>query len=430
MKHLHATGGALLVLCQIVFSTISNLSIPQEGAFLPTDSISYGYQSTRDTVISKIYLETSEKTSGLSEEDDVLLFTITMIDNNQEEKWGKKKGQMADGDPNDGVFLFSPGRSGLAPGLYILALSDDDGTDTEPFRIVAPTSPYRTISGTVTPPEDAEAAFISVTLEGMDLEYTLGAFTDESGDYKIAIDEETFNACDGKVRVRIESRFPGYIPEPGGYEFDMSEGNKSEADFTFVAATCAVKGAVQVDGEPLADVRVGLGSEKYDYITGTATDEEGNYIIYCRPGLYFARFDVGGDYGYFHPKEVKVEIGENDTAEVNLTVPIADAYVSGRVTVDGEAPSEEIAMYAYNEKVGGNRAFTNADGYFTIPIVGSADQYGVFNEGSAGECHRWIDHDAVRFAAAGSRTVRDYRSQRSDCRATAAAAVYGRASYG
>lgn len=381
MRHLHITGGALLVLCHFAFSSISNLSIPQEGEFLPTDSISYTFESTRDTVISKIFLETSES-SGLNEEEDVLLFTITMVDNNQDEKWGEDKGLMADGDPDDGAFLFDPGQSGLAPGLYILALSDEDGIETDHFRIVAPESPHRTVSGTVDPPEGGEASFISVSLEGKDLQFSLSAFTDESGDYEIAVDEETYDACDGKVRVRIESRFPGYIPEPRAHELDLSSESKSDVDFTFTVATCAVKGAVQADGDPLSDVRVALTNDEWDRIASAGTDDDGNFIIHCTPGIYFVRVDVGGDDGYFHPKEVKIEVHEGDTEEVDIEVPVADAFVYGRVTVEDEAPSGEIAMYAYNETVGGNRAYTDADGYFKIPVVGSADKYGIGFEDS------------------------------------------------
>jgi len=401
MKHLHATGGALLLLCRLSFSSVSNVSIPQEGAFLPTDSISYTYQSTRDTVISRIYLETGEETSGLSEENDVLLFTITMIDNNQEEKWGVDKGLMADGDPDDGAFLFSPGQSGLAPGHYILALTDDDGTVTENFQITAPTTPYRTVSGTVVPPDGADAQFISVRMEGKDIDYTLSAFTDESGNYEIAVDQETFNACGGMVRIGIESRFTGYIPEPTGHELEINEGDKSDVDFTFVAATCAVKGAVLADGEPLTDVRVGLSDENYDQRAGTATDENGLFIIYCTPGIYFVQVDVGGEDGYFHPKEMKVEVLEGDTEEVEITVPVADAYVYGRVTVKDAAPSESIAMYAHNDEVGGNRANTDAEGYFKIPVIGSVDSYGVgFKNSDDGPLyedkiieggHDWVD---------------------------------------
>ena len=113
-------------------------------------------------------------------------------------------------------------------------------------------------------------------------------------------------------------------------------------------------------------------------VTSTSTDQNGNYLLYCASGIYLVGVDVhGNENGYLRPRERKIELHDGTTVEVNIEIPIADAYVYGRVTVKGAAPSSTFAVYAYNETYGGNWSITDEAGYFTIAVVGAADAYGV-----------------------------------------------------
>ncbi len=377
MKHLSAAAGTLLMVSSLATAAISNWELPNDQPYEPTDSLEFSYSSDHDTTISRIYIETADASSGLDTAEDGLMFTIMMIDNGTEERWGNDKGLMVDRDPADGDFLFNPGRTGLPPALYYVRLSDGESALVDTFRVVPIADPYRTISGTVVPPSGEDASFIMVSLDAMDMDYDLSAFTNSTGEYSIVIDQATVNAASGKIKVRVEGEFEGYIPEPMGQGVDVSAGDKSGVDFKFVAATCTVSGKVTADNSGVADVRVMLTTTDHQPVAGSPTDVDGNYTLYGVPGSYIIRIEGGNLDGYLMPKELQIDLKEGDDVTVNIELPKADAYVYGRVTVKGSAPSLIFAVSAWSESVGGNWSTTDEDGFFAIPVVASAGKYGI-----------------------------------------------------
>ena len=378
MKHLSVAAGALLMMSGMAAAAISNWDLPNDQPYAPSDSIQFSYSADNDTAVITIYLETAEASSGLDTAEDGLLFTIVQIDNNTDERWGNDKGLMADRDPADGDFIFSPGRTGLPPALYHIRISDGDGSAVDTFRVVPLSDPYRTVSGTVTPPAGEDAAYIMVEIEAKDMEYSLSAFTDNSGDYSIGIDQATVEAGDGNLRVSVSGDFEGFIADPMEQEVDVSTGDKSGVDFAFVEASCSVSGTVVAGTAGMSDVRVVLTTQEYRQVVVATTDENGDYTLYGVPGTYYVRLEIGEAQGYLLPKEVKVELGDGDEKTVDFNLPEADGFIYGRVTVKGDAPSSmKFAVSAWNDSIGGNWAETDENGFFSIPVAAGAGKYGV-----------------------------------------------------
>ena len=383
MKHLAVAGGVFFLCSQFAAASITNWSFDDSKRYQPSDSISFSYTSDRDTTVTRIYVETAGASKVLDTATDKLLFTIMMVDNNTDEKWGEEKGLMADLDPDAGAFLFSPGRAGLAPGLYLAVISDGASTVSDTFRVTALENPVRTVSGTVTPPEGKAASFINVSLEGKDMDYTLSSWTDDNGGYSIGVDQQTLDATGGEVRIRIDNRLEGYISEPQEITADLSSGNKTDANFSFVQAECRITGRVKSGDAVLSDVRVGVQNTSTNAYFSTGTDESGVYHVYCRPGTYRVRAEIDmRNSGYLSPMETKVEIASGETKTVDISVPKADAWIYARVTVKGSASTDTFAVSAWNEQVGGNRRVTDANGYVAIPVLQSAGKYGVSLEKS------------------------------------------------
>jgi len=378
MKHVTVTCGILLMCSQISVGAISDWSFDHSKTYRPTDSLSFSYSSDRDSTVTRIFLETGDASSGLSTSDDKLLFSIKLIDNKTEEVWGENKGLMPDGDPTVGAYLFSPGKTGLAPALYHVAVTDGESTIIDSFRVAGIENPYRTISGKVYPPDGQSASMLNVQLEGMNMDYSPSAWTNAAGEYSIGIDQQTIGTTGGKVRVRVDARFTGYIPEPGVHEVDLSAGNKTGADFKFVKAECLLTGTVRAGDAILADVRVGLQNTINNEYSSVSTNESGVYRIECRPGIYRIRAEIDkSSERYMSPNEVKVELLSGETKQVDISVPVANAFVYARVMVKGNTPTSMFAVTAWNQDLGGNRRITTAAGYVAIPVVATSQKYGI-----------------------------------------------------
>lgn len=378
MKHLIRAGGVVLLCSHLSVGAISNWSFDHSKTYQPTDSLSFSYTSDGDSTVTHIFVETGDASSGLSTESDKLLFSIKMIDNGTEEMWGKDKGLMPDGNPASGAYLFSPGKTGLAPALYHAVVTDGNSTVSDTFRVVGISNPYRTVSGKVYPPEGQSAVFINVQIEGMDMEYSPSAWTNANGEYSIGIDQQTISTTGGKVRVRIDADFEGYIPEPGALDADLSTGDKTGADFKLVKAECLITGTVKAGTTVLTNGRVGFQNTNSTGYNSVSIDENGVYRIQCRPGVYLIRAEIDNRSGnYMSPKEVKVEVLAGETKQVDISVPVADAFIYARVTVKGSSSSSSFAVSAWNDQTGGNRRITDATGYVAIPVISSTLKYGV-----------------------------------------------------
>ncbi len=325
MNRLYVAGGSILFLCQIVSATISNWVFDNSTPYLPTDSLSYSYTSNLDTTLSRIYLETGEDTSGLDTNRDMLLFTIMMIDNNTIEKWGENHGLMADGNPDDGAYLFNPGSAGLAPGLYIAALSDRDAMLIDTFRVIGFPDLYRTASGIVTPPQGVPAAFLSIACSSVNLDYTLSAWTDAKGAFTLGIDQATIDRAGGKMTARVESRFHEFIAAPTEYLLDFTSNNWLAVDFNFVKATAVVRGTVRTENGRLENVVLVLQNPDRTPVTSTTSTTDGTYELFCPPGTYIVSVDsFSGAKKYLPPPEIKIVVGEGDTATADIALQITD----------------------------------------------------------------------------------------------------------
>ena len=378
MKVFPVAFTGIVVAVHYAVAAISGFSFSHNGRFSTVDSISYRYSSSLDTTVNKIYLETGEPASGLDSQD-MLLFTIRLIDNCSRERWEETNGVLADGNPDAGAYFFCPGRMGLAPGLYIAEISDNECTVKDTFRISGPQKPFRTVSGMVSAPPGASVHRISVTLDMDGNAVTAGAWTDPEGNYRIAIDRETAEAGRWKGRVRIDSRFENYSAWPAAYPLDFTSDNWETVNFSFVAASAVVQGRVNTAGSgPLPYARVLLQDpERFALMTGY-TDTEGVYRFRCAPGSYLVQVDYENETtGYMVPPASNLQAVENDTVAADFDVKTTDTCIVGRVTVKNRAPAVVCGIGAYHAAVGHSRTVADRSGRFRIPVSSSAEKYTV-----------------------------------------------------
>ncbi len=381
MKHLFKTGFTIVLFCQLAFSLITNLTLNKSTPYLPSDSLSLQFNTTSDTVKGLVYLETASSSSGL-DNNDLPLFNMLLIDNNSVEKSFDQGSIPIDGNMQAGIIYFSPGKLGLAPGLYYIKLADPGTELVDSFRVIAPSNPYRTISGTVIPPEGVSAANMLVKVDDRNLDYSLECWTDVSGNYSIAIDQETFNITGGKFYVRVDKNLPGYILDPIGQNIDCSSGNKENITFKFINASIVVKGTVSCGIDPVKNIQVGLYSMDYNVITTAITDSTGSYSLNCTPGVYLVRISMDQNSGYLSLGEKKVDVTSVQSLVADFKLLKADSYIYGRVTIKGQAPGVSIYVNAYNQNFGGNRSATETSGYFKIPVSTAVDTFWVSIEKS------------------------------------------------
>ena len=337
MKRLFFIGSVgVLLWCHAASATITNWAFLKHPPYFPNDSIGYSFSSERDTTYTHIYLETGEERSGLDPKSDIPLFSITMIDNYTGERWGETRGIMADEDPVDNAYRFSPGCPGLAPGLYIVTLSDADGTEVDTFRITPFLEPFRTVTGIVTPPPGAQAGFTSVTLSGRGTDASLSAWTDTTGSYSIGIDRTTIERTGGKLIARVDSRYNGYFASPPEYNLDCIVNNWNEVNFTFVTTSASVKGTVRSGGVSVENVRVVLLSPGRTLVTSTTSAGDGSFEISCPPGNYIVQAE--GDLtaaGNLPPPEVYISLVDGSSETIDLQLP-CDISVAGAVKQRGD----------------------------------------------------------------------------------------------
>ncbi len=375
MKKLSAFLLCILLMSMAAQASITNFVFDHSKVYGPDDSLIYSFSSDYDSAWSDIYIDAGSPT-GLDTSIDKLLYPILQLDNNVEEvKSENPPFVLPDADPLTGKYRFAPGSTDLPAGLYWIMLFDHDNVIVDSFRVKSVGTPYRTISGTITPPSGERKDFIQVNAEPEQGggNSRISAFTDANGDYIMLIDSTSVVAVSGKFIVRLENNFENYLVEPSEQRVDVASDNIAGIDFSFIQITSGVRGIISSNGVPLSNVNLGLqDSISNQNIGWTNTDNNGAYSIGCQPGVY--RLDFSSDYlspNYMSPQISHVVVSPNQFTVLDVEVPLADTVIIGRITKDNGAPGDDfmVELHSQSGENLSSQAPCDLNGYFRLPAV-------------------------------------------------------------
>ncbi|MFH1760556.1 MAG: carboxypeptidase-like regulatory domain-containing protein [bacterium] len=383
MKHLLYLTVFLVFPLTAVLGSITNLQILNSGIYLQDDSIKFSYNSTVDTTLFQVWIETGDTTSGFNSALDKRLAVVMLIDNGVAEIWHEDQdsGLMRDSNPAKNAYQFGPMRADLAPAFYHLLVYDSDDTAAQTFRVNISTPVYRTISGKITVPQNESAAWIEVRAGFKEREGRYSTYTDSSGNYKISINDSALAAqANGKARVEVDAEFDGYLPDPPNQNIDVSINNANNIDFEFIQATCAIKGRVTAESLGISKIVVGLRNDSLDMDAGrTTTDDSGYFFIHCLAGSY--RLDLRSEDilpKYFIPSGKTFSVSAGETLKVDMDLLVADTFLNGRITKEGGSPGGTFVLNCWSARGSGWSWTTNdSNGYFSLPAISQDSNYRV-----------------------------------------------------
>jgi hypothetical protein len=239
-------------------------------------------------------------------------------------------------------------------------------------------NPYRTISGTVTPPPGKSKAWIEVVGYLKDIHDEFVAYTDANGDYLIALDSVNVVMVNGEAMARIKTDFDGYLPDPFEHKLDLSVSSAQNVDFQYLEATAAVEGTLSANGQGIGDVGVWIeDTSVHQGVAHDRTDSAGQYHMDCMAGTY--RLGINRDDfipNYMTPPETLVSVADNETLTVNISLVQADAFIYARITKDQGLPGGTYKIRAWSDEgYGSSYAENDADGYFSIPVTSQGTKY-------------------------------------------------------
>ena len=307
---------------------------------------------------------------------------------------GQSGGDSGPGDMDglvNGHILYGGGNVGIAPAKYIFKFSNSGGVAKSiAGTITALPSPTYTVKGVVTVP-GTSAQNIYVSAQGNNAAWY--ALTDAGGNYTI-----NFNASAGGLQWEIQpsDEIPFYI-RPATIYITLT-GNRTGINFTYEQPAATVFGYLKgEDAHPLANVSIYSNPQNGGNNKNATTDANGYFQfgyssseITSSPIWNIQANSNGVAPAYFPPERaISLHLGDNP---INLVAHIADDSITGRVTINGNAPGGvSFQLFAY---VDSGQTITDADpntGNFTFHVVKKFSNYGLgFQNLSQNYSYVWI----------------------------------------
>ncbi|TAK65573.1 MAG: T9SS type A sorting domain-containing protein [Bacteroidetes bacterium] len=291
-------------------------------------------------------------------------------------------------DTANGVITFTQ-PVGLAPGNWVLKISQGGSSLSVKGTITALTSVAHTISGHVTPPSGESAQYIFMQIEpnsGGDGNKFWEAITDANGDYTIEINADTSG---NPWRVRFADQynpFPGLVPIPSEYTVTIT-GNHSGFDFSFGAASAKVVGYLWDDlGNPLTNFGVWLGrhSDTSNFDWNTQTDGSGYFEFgLAADELSNADFTLGSSFdnnssthAYLAANTTIHGIQLNDSLYFNLVAYSVNSTIEGQVLINGNPPGFTIEIQGMVQDSGWTSTWADSlTGNFSLEVSNKLYNY-------------------------------------------------------
>ena len=277
-------------------------------------------------------------------------------------------------------------KCGFAPVLYwFRAISLVDGSRAfDSVRVTPMVSPWATVSGHVHVPGDSAlqaGLWVEAGLEGQHEAFWAG-ITDANGNYTVNFDNAYQNENWGVGGLQdLAGSFNFYVAPPDTQVL-VSAGPHTGVDFYYQVATDSITGDVTQYGggglpfEPDVWCQGPNGREKY------TTTQGGHYQLFFAAadngawqlGLWWERSD------YMQPssRQDLYPVGGGELVE-NFIIYPADELVTGTITENGGAPSNQYRIMAWsNAYQMYNSVISQAGtGQYSLPVSGIDNQYSV-----------------------------------------------------
>lgn len=377
------------------FATITNLSV-LKTTIVQGDSLQYNYDSDRDTTWALLYLETQDSASGFNPATDRFWAKIYIVDNSTRMVWYNDSGYFTDSDTSSHGFQFGPMGLYDPPALAWLQANDRDNVpQLLSFRILPLSNPFRTVSGTVTPPAGEPKSFIIISAGVQNGDYRFSTYTDTNGNYSLPLSEAAVLSDSGNIRVSADKQYPGYIVEPVNRQVNVSGGDAVDVDFVYLAAASAVQGRLRCGSAGIGGIWVRLSDKQAgSNAARVVTDTNGYFFLACNAGTYQLEVD-GSDQlqpNYMVPEQVEVIVAADDTLVQDLVVTAADAAIYGRVTKEDGAPGDNYIVYCRSRSgLGSTYSRNDAAGDFELNVSSLDTNYEVGVETGCGDCPKLPD---------------------------------------
>jgi len=348
----------------------------QQGQFFAWE---YDVSEPGGQSLFQIYLDLNA--NKVLDEGDMLLEEFYQQDGDE--------GSEGPGDSSavpDGLVYTDLGPFGLAPGNYLLKVSDEVDLTSANSAIHMSSMPnptakitgYILVEGIEAPNEKLKN--IQIGAEAVnDFAGFWGGFTDQNGYYEINLPDNAIGN-QWEVSFFFERQTTGYTPSEDQFLL-VQEGVNSGFDFSLNLPDAYVYGDVIDDSGKLLEIDSYGAIVRFDdweqneftinqgHFSAPAAISEGNdgdwfYLEIWDEGLNpeYLRPSSGGD----TPDTIYVANG--DSVRKDIHVYKTDDSILIIVTKEGSSPGESFRFHASSDSFGSNETYSNDDGYAEMAI--------------------------------------------------------------
>jgi photosystem II stability/assembly factor-like uncharacterized protein len=274
------------------------------------------------------------------------------------------------GDPGD--------MDGLVNGHILFAMGNFGIAQSVAGTVTALPSPTYTVSGVVAVPSGISGQNIYVSAQGKNGQW--GALTDATGNYTI-----NFNAAAGGLQWNIQpqDQIPPYS-QPAQINITLT-GNLTGINFTYAPPAATVDGYLKgEDGHVFANVGIYSNPQNGGNNKNATTDANGYFKfgyssseISSNPIWSIQANSDGVAPAYFPPKINAISLHPGDNFSIDLTAYFADDSITGKVTLDGQAPGgvSFSSLFAYTDSGQTNANTDPNTGNFTLHVTNRFSNY-------------------------------------------------------
>ena len=375
----------LLLITSSLNAQVTNLLVNGSSSsftMMSGDKITWSYNVPNGaSTLIEIWLDVNG--NGIIDAGDVLWQSFTQTDNDT-------NGQNGPPDMNStlgSVSLSQP--VGLAPGKYIMKLTQNNQSASITGTVTPLTSPAITISGKITPPAGKSASNIFVQIKRSEKHQPnfWDAVTDANGNYSIQMTSDT--AGNPWRASLVSNPFPPNIVYPVEDTIIIA-GNLTGINFSFLPAVAQIAGTVKDEnGNAMVNSYVSINpNNSINYVNYyTLTNSSGIYQIGLQQSdlsQYVNGWNVGS---YFENSgnlttnlldgvaQVN-SIASGDSITRNLVIYKTNSTISGTVTLNGIVPGFSIQFVAANKDSVQSSAFSDAStGNISFPVSNKIYNY-------------------------------------------------------
>src|ERR1035438_1861572 len=390
MKYLSLLLTLLLFLSITTYSQVTNVTINGQTSnftMASGDQLSWAYDvpNLGDSTLIEIWVDVDQN-GVLNPAVDVIWTYFVQIDGDTHGQNGPPDG---DGLVNGHVTMQQT--LGLAPAHYIMVFKNHNNYKYAAGTVTNLVSPTFTISGTVTVPSGYSNQNIMLSLQnsGQQGGTFWNALTDNNGHFSIQMSSDT-SGNPWKLRTNNNIIFGSAIVSPDQYSITLNPNTSTYTgnNFTVTAWVAKIVGTVtDENGNPLINADVQTNGNNGNFQRDGMTDTSGVYKIGLSSGD-LPQTNLGvycGDAQDTSMVQAIYNISSISSGNVinhNFTIFRTNSTISGRMTLDGNSPNNNLQLNASCSDSGQINTWTDNNGYFSFHVSNKIYNYtiGIINQ--------------------------------------------------